>query len=71
MDVQRLITMANDIGGYFASEPEREIAISGITNHLVKFWDPRMRRQLKAHLDNGGDGLGELAALAVTRLPDC
>ncbi|TAH46873.1 MAG: formate dehydrogenase, partial [Gammaproteobacteria bacterium] len=38
--------MANDIAAYFASEPDREAAISGIVNHIEKTWDPRMRRQI-------------------------
>lgn len=68
MDVQRLVAMANDIANYFASEPDRDAAIAGIANHLRKFWDPRMRRQLIAHLESGGEGLGDLARAGVERL---
>ena len=68
MDAQRLVAMANDIASYFASEPDREVAIAGVTNHLEKFWDPRMRRQLLAYLEADGEGLGELARAAVARL---
>lgn len=68
MDAQRLVAMANDIARYFASEPDREAAIAGVANHLEKFWDPRMRRQLRAYLEAGGEGLGDLARAAVERL---
>ena len=29
----------------------------GITEHIRKFWDPRMRKQIMAHLEAGGAGL--------------
>lgn len=68
MDVQRLIEMANDIANYFASDPKREAGIAGFADHLQKFWDPRMRRQLVAHVEAGGEGLGDLARAGVERL---
>jgi formate dehydrogenase subunit delta len=68
MDVQRLVSMANDIASYFASEPDRDLGIAGFANHLRKFWDPRMRRQIIAYSDAGGDGLLELARAGIARL---
>ncbi|MGB0134501.1 formate dehydrogenase subunit delta [Dokdonella sp.] len=68
MDAHRLVAMANDIANYFESEPDREAGIDGIADHLRKFWDPRMRRQLIAYLEADGDGLGELARAGVQRL---
>lgn len=68
MDAHRLVAMANDIANYFDSEPDREAGIAGFANHLQKFWDPRMRRQLMDHLHAGGEGLGELARAGVERL---
>ncbi|HOX72549.1 MAG TPA: formate dehydrogenase subunit delta [Dokdonella sp.] len=68
MDVQRLVAMANDIARYFASDPDREAGIRGVADHLRKFWDPRMRRQILAHLDDGGAGLDDLARAAVEHL---
>lgn len=31
--------------------------IPGISNHIRKFWDPRMRRAIFVYLDQGGEGL--------------
>jgi formate dehydrogenase subunit delta len=28
-----------------------------VSEHIRKFWDPRMRKQIFAHLDAGGAGL--------------
>ena len=46
MSVESLVRMANDIGHFFAAEPKRADAIAGIANHIRRFWDPRMRRQI-------------------------
>jgi formate dehydrogenase subunit delta len=68
MSVERLVQMANDIGHFFAAEPQRSDAIAGIANHIQRFWDPRMRRQILAHLQAGGEGLEELPRAAVASL---
>lgn len=46
MDNSNLIKMANNIGAFFKSEPDRELAIKGVEQHLRNFWEPRMRRQI-------------------------
>jgi formate dehydrogenase subunit delta len=68
MSLEHLVQMANDIGHYFAAEPRREDAIAGIANHIEKFWDPRMRRQIEKHLSEGSEGLEELVREAAARL---
>lgn len=68
MNPQRLVAMANDIANYFDAEPDRELAIAGVANHLVKFWDPVMRAQLVGHAAREGAGLSDLARAAVARL---
>ncbi len=68
MSIEHLVEMANDIGQFFASEPQRADAIEGIATHMQRFWDPRMLRHIVAHLKNGGDGLDELPREAVAQL---
>jgi len=66
---EHLVQMANDIGNFFRSEPNREDAIAGIANHIDKFWTRRMREKLTAHLaDHGADALDELPREALVRL---
>ena len=57
MDIQNLIHMANQIGGFFEAMSDREEALSGTAEHLQHFWEPRMRSQLLAYVDaeNGKD----------------
>ena len=52
----RLIYMANQIGKFFESQGhDKEVA--GVADHIKKFWDPRMKAKINAHLDAGGKGL--------------
>ena len=56
MSPDKLVMMANQIGTFFASQGEAA-AVPGIAEHIRKFWDPRMRKAIFAHLDSGGSGL--------------
>ena len=61
--------MANDIGNFFRSEPERKEGIAGIANHIAKFWTPRMRQKLADHIKEHGDAeLDELPREALKLL---
>ncbi|MBN9027559.1 MAG: formate dehydrogenase subunit delta [Rhizobiales bacterium] len=64
---EKLVYMANQIGKFFASQGG-EKAPAAIAEHLRKFWDPRMRAGILAHLDAGGAGLDPLVRQAVERL---
>ncbi len=63
----KLIYMANQIGKFFASQ-DSVTASSAIAEHLKKFWDPRMRKTILAHLDHGGAGLDAPVRAAVEKL---
>ena len=63
----RLIYMANQIGQFFRSQGHDK-AVPGIAEHIKKFWDPRMRKQIFAHLDNGGAGLDPNVLNALQKL---
>jgi formate dehydrogenase subunit delta len=68
MDVERLVAMANDIAAFFDSEDDKAVAAEGVRSHLSRYWDPRMRREIVAHLQVGGVGLSPTAGSAVTLL---
>lgn len=69
MHIESLVRMANQIGAFFEAMPDREEALDGIAQHLKKFWDPRMRRELLAHLqaDAAGAGLHPIVVEAVRK----
>jgi formate dehydrogenase subunit delta len=50
MNIDQLITMANQIGSFFKSYPDQEKAKEEIANHLKKFWAPPMRNQIKDYV---------------------
>ncbi len=70
METQDMVRMANQIAGFFKGYPHDE-AVKEAATHLNNFWDPRMRRQLFAHLAKGGEGLDPLIleAAAAVRKP--
>ena len=55
MSLDKLVYMANQIGKFFVSQGTEE-AVPAIADHLGKFWDPRMRAAIVAHLEAGGAG---------------
>lgn len=67
MSSEKLVMMANQIGAFFGSQKHGD-AVAAIADHLKKFWEPRMRQQILAHLDAGGEGLAPAAREAVARL---
>ncbi len=67
MSPDRLIYMANQIGKFFDSQGQDK-AVPGIADHIRKFWDPRMRSAILAHLDAGGTGLDPDVRAAIEAL---
>jgi formate dehydrogenase subunit delta len=69
MNIDLLIKMANDIGAYFASEPDQEQAAKDVAGHLRRYWEPRMRRQIVTYYEERrGAGLSDLALRGVALL---
>ena len=67
MQDDKLAYMANQIGRFFESQNPEE-AVAAIEDHLIKFWDKRMRRAIQAQLAGGGIHLDPLVRQAVERL---
>ena len=67
MSPDKLVYMANQIGKFFANQGEDK-AVPLIADHLVKFWDPRMRKAIVAHLAEGGVGLDLTVQKAIKGL---
>jgi formate dehydrogenase subunit delta len=63
----KLVMMANQIGKFYAPQKQVDPA-AAIATHIRKFWDPRMRAAIVAHLDQGGAGLDEPVARAIEHL---
>lgn len=66
MDIQRLISMANQIGDFYESYPDQSHAQEDIAGHLNKFWALPMRRQIAHYVnEQGGQGLHQKVQTAI------
>ena len=67
METRDMVRMANQIASFFKGYP-REDAMKEAATHLNNYWDPRMRKQLIAHLAKGGEGLDPLIIEATSQI---
>lgn len=67
MSPEKLVYMANQIGKFFAHQGEAKAAAS-IADHLMQFWEPRMRTAILAHEACGGEGLDPVVRQALAHL---
>lgn len=66
MEALKLVKMANEIAAFFESDPDHAAALEGVTQHLRRFWEPRMRRELLAWFDGqAGAGLKPLVLESI------
>lgn len=66
MKAEKLQRMANDIARNLAAHGEA--APAAVAEHLRNFWTPRMRAELLAMVDAGGEGLDGLVMQAAAGL---
>jgi formate dehydrogenase subunit delta len=60
--------MANDISDFFNAESNKEIAAEGISKHILRSWDPRMRNDIITYCREDGSGLNDLTKVAILKL---
>jgi formate dehydrogenase subunit delta len=60
----KLVRMANQIAGFFKTQPQTDIA-TAVATHINKFWEARMRRQLFEIADRPDNGLSSLVLEAM------
>lgn len=66
MDSQHLVRMANRIGDFFEAMPDQQEALDGIAQHIERYWEPRMRKELLQQLQQGEvEGLKPIVAQAL------
>ncbi len=68
MKIETLIKMANDISDFFNAESDKEVAVEGVRNHILRAWEPRMRQTIIAYCQENGSGLSDLAKAAISKL---
>jgi formate dehydrogenase subunit delta len=66
MNVDNLVQMANQIGEFFDAGPDRAEALDGLTQHIRRFWAPRMRQALHDYWSKDGPDLSTIVREALT-----
>lgn len=64
-----LVRMINQIADFFDAYPESE-AVAGVAEHVRKFWDPSMQRQLIGARESLSDQLHPIARRALAGLAE-
>lgn len=68
MNTEHLAKMANQIGSFFSTMPDRDQAIADLATHLKRFWEPRMRKAFLEHIEKTqGEGVDAIVLEAVNR----
>jgi formate dehydrogenase subunit delta len=67
MKADKLVYMANQIAAFFRAQPAAE-AQTAVAEHVRSFWSPAMRRDIYAHLRDGGEGLDPVARAGLETL---
>jgi formate dehydrogenase subunit delta len=65
--IDKLVRMANQIGEFFATQPEA-IAAEGVAVHLKKFWTPKMIGEIVERAAQTDSGLNPTAARGISLL---
>ncbi len=66
MQIERLVTMANQIGDFYEAFPDQVQAQKEIVQHLNKFWAKSMRDDISEHVQkDDGKGLSPLVLSAL------
>ncbi len=66
MKVEKLITMANQIGDFFGANPNQIEAKKDIAKHIKRFWAQNMRILIIGHVQNNqGQGLQAVVKEAI------
>jgi formate dehydrogenase subunit delta len=64
---KKLVYMANQIGDFYQLYPHDQ-AVKGIAEHIKKFWDPRMLKQIYAIIRQPDHGLRPASLEALQNL---
>ncbi len=59
-----MIHRVNEIARFWDPYPHDQ-AVASVADHIMKFWEPRFRRQLVEYANTNGAGLHELVKEAV------
>lgn len=63
-----LVKMLNQIAANTPRKESPDATAETIAAHVKKFWARSMKQDIKAYVENGGEGLSGMALVAVRKL---
>lgn len=66
MKQAELVRMANQIADFFKAYPQEQ-AIDSVAQHVVDFWDPRMKADIGPIVAQDNSGLSDLARAGLEK----
>jgi len=66
----KLVRMANQIADNFDYGDDKQVAVDGVLDHLMRFWTPGMKQTIIEQQQAGDIGLNEIATEAVKALAE-
>jgi len=67
MSHEKMVHMANQIATFFKTQPGIDASAS-VAAHILDFWEPRMRAQLRNYVADGGAGLDGVVIRAAAQI---
>jgi formate dehydrogenase subunit delta len=64
MSPDKMVRMTNQIAAFFRTQPNDDAAVKTL-EHIIDFWEPSMRQQLREYVAAGGEGLDAEAVKAA------
>lgn len=64
MSPEKMVRMANQIATFFKTQPNED-APARVAAHITDYWEPRMRKQLRDYVEQGGEGLDDVVVRAA------
>lgn len=68
MNSDYLVKMINQIALNFGYVKEQEKIAALVAEHIQKFWDPRMKKELAEYVEQGGHGMSDMALVAAKEI---
>jgi len=64
----KLLKMGEQIVDNCSFSDDKEVVAAKVTDHLQRFWDPRMRTAIKKNLETNPDAASDVLKKAVAQL---
>ncbi len=68
VDRDKLVRMGEQVAANLVFDDDAEGLVARVTDHLTRFWDPRMKEAIKDHLASGNAEVSDTLRAAVSRL---